>query len=85
MVDPSVKETLAFVGSQFDSVEHPAALMGVTGTSLPSQKKGTMRLLQSVTFEGDKCRGMGTMERYMACQCQPLQITVAQSSTSNGE
>jgi hypothetical protein len=85
MADRSVEETLAFVGSQFDSVEHPAASTGVTGTSLPPQKKGTMLLLQSATFKGDECRGMGTMERYMACQSQPLQITVAQPPTSNGK
>jgi hypothetical protein len=81
MTEASTEEILRFNGGAFDSVEQSAASEPATESLLP--QKAEQRETQRVTFEDDACRGMSPMARYLACDRQPLQITVAKPPTGH--
>jgi hypothetical protein len=82
MTDASAEEILAFVGSQFDSVEQ-ITTTAHAADAFPPQENDERLKTQAVAIDGDGYRGMEPMARYLACDGQPLQITVAQPRTSD--
>jgi hypothetical protein len=77
-------ENLRFVGGQFSSADQSGATE-LAVDPLLLQNDGGQHETQAVTFEDDGCRGMTPMERYLACNAQPLQITVAEPPTHGGK
>ncbi len=83
-------EDLAFVGSQFASTNRPSAplQLGATGPAidpLRSGNNGNQQEDRVITSGDDGGRRQTPMERFLACDNQPLQITVAKPPTKDGK
>jgi hypothetical protein len=83
MTDASREEILAFVGSLFGSVEQTSSSAHATD-GFPPQGHDQVNEAQGATTNGDGCRGMDPMARFLACNEQPLQIAVARLQTGRG-